>query len=322
MKLAIKFLISCSLLCLFVHCKPTGEALKSTKVAYTIPVEVEQLKDGYLKRIDSFPSNYITPRGVDVWLPKDYSETKKYAVLYMQDGQRMFTGEADRLGREMMGDETATALMNENKIKDVIIVGIHSIGSKRHSNYFPQKAFEALPNKLTDSLMKMAKAMRMNVKMTSDNYLKFIVEELKPYVDDNFSTNSDYQNTFIGGASMGGLISMYAVCEYPDVFGGAACISTHWPGFIPSKDNPIPESFFSYMKTNLPAPETHRFYFDFGTDGMDRFYGEYEDEVNAVFEARGYTSDSFVNKKVEGGNHSEKFWSKRFDEPLLFLLSK
>ena len=322
MKLTIKYLIFCSLFCLFVHCKPSGEVIKSSTIGNTLSVKVEQLKDGSLKRIDSFPSNYITPRGVDIWLPNDYSDTKKYAVLYMQDGQRMFTGEADRQGREMMADETATKLMNDNKIKDVIIVGIHSIGSIRHSNYFPQKPFEALPTKLTDSMMKMAKAMRMNVKITSDNYLKFIVEELKPYVDAEFSTNSDYQNTFIGGASMGGLISMYAVCEYPEVFGGAACISTHWPGLMPSKDNPIPESFFSYMKTNLPSAETHKFYFDFGTKGMDRFYVEYEDDVNAVFESKGYTSDSFVNRKFEDGNHSEKFWSKRFDEPLLFLLSK
>jgi hypothetical protein len=322
MKFAIKYLIFSSLFCLFVYCKPSGEVLKSNKTVTTIPVRDQQLKDGYLKRIDSFPSKFITPRGVDIWLPANYSDSKKYAVLYMQDGQRVFTGEADRQGRELMADETATGLLNENKIKDVIIVGIHSIGRIRHSNYFPEKPFEALPNKLTDSMMKMAKAMRMNVKITSDNYLKFIVEELKPYVDRQYSTYPDYQNTFIGGASMGGLISMYAVCEYPDVFGGAACMSTHWPGLMPSKDNPIPESFFNYMKANLPAPETHKFYFDFGTQGMDRFYVEYEDEVNAVFKSRGYTGNSFVNKKFEDGNHSEEFWSKRFDQPLLFLLSK
>ena len=322
MKLAIKYLVFSSLICLFVQCKPNGEVIKSAKIVNNLPVKVQQLENGSLKRIDSFPSKYITPRGVDIWLPNDYTDTKKYAVLYMQDGQRMFTGEADRNGGEMMADENATALMNENKIKDVIIVGIHSIGRIRHSNYFPQKPFEALPKKLTDSMMKMAKAMRMNVKITSDNYLKFIVEELKPYIDTEFSTKTDYQNTFIGGASMGGLISMYAVCEYPDVFGGAACISTHWPGLMPSKNNPIPESFFSYMKTNLPSPETHKFYFDFGTKGMDRFYGAYEDDVNEAFKSKGYTSDSFVNKKFEDGNHSEIFWSKRFDEPLLFLLSK
>lgn len=121
---------------------------------------------------------------------------------------------------------------------------------------------------------------------------------------------------------MGGLISMYAVCEYPEVFGGAICISTHWPGFFPSKDNPMPESFFMYMKENLPAPGTHKFYFDFGTAGMDRFYGQYEEDVNDVFDSKGYSDDDFVNSRVEGGNHSEKFWSKRFHIPLMFLLEK
>jgi hypothetical protein len=287
-----------------------------------IPVVNQDLEFGRLERIDSFPTKYVTPRNVDIWLPPNYSEEKKYAVLYMHDGQRLFTGEADRKGRELMADETASQLMRDDKIKDVIIVGIHSIGKKRHSNYFPQKPFEALPKKLTDSLMRMAKAMRMNVKITSDNYLKFIVQDLKPFVDSHYSTNTDFQNTFIAGSSMGGLISMYAVCEYPDVFGGAACISTHWPGLFPSEENPIPKAFFDYMKTNLPSPEDHKFYFDFGTKGMDRFYGEYEEDVNEVFASRGYNSDSFVNIKVEGGNHSEEFWSKRFDIPLLFLLKK
>lgn len=118
----------------------------------------------------------------------------------------------------------------------------------------------------------------------------------------------------------GGLISMYAVCEYPEVFGRAICMSTHWSGFFPSKVNPIPGSFFNYMNTNLPPPETHKFYFDFGTMGMDRFYGQYEEAVNRVFEERGYDADNFRNIRVEGGNHSEEFWSKRFHIPLLFLI--
>lgn len=283
---------------------------------------IEDLDNGRLIKIDSFPSQFVTPRGVDIWLPDAYDPSKKYAVMYLNDGQRSFTGEADRKGRELMADENATKLMEAGEIKEVILVGIHSIGRIRHSDYFPQKPFNALPQKLTDSLMRIGKAMNMNTKINSDNYLKFIVEEVKPYIDASFSTNTDFKNTFIGGTSMGGLISMYAVCEYPDVFGGAACMSTHWPGFFPSKENPIPAAFFNYMEENLPPGETHKFYFDFGNKGMDRFYVAFEDQVNAVFQSNGYNETSFVNKLIDGGNHSETYWSKRFDQPLLFLLKK
>jgi len=307
---------------LFVSCGCTNYLSAQSNQLAVPSITTQQLENGLLKRIDSFPSKYVTPRSVDIWLPKDYDATLKYAVLYMHDGQRLFTGESDKKGREMMVDETASILMSDNKIKNLIVVGIHSIGKERHSNYFPQKPFETLPKKRTDSLTLIAQSMGMNVTISSDNYLKFIIEELKPYVDAQFSTKTDVQNTFIAGASMGGLVSMYAVCEYPEVFGGAACLSTHWPGFMPSEGNPIPQVFFEYMKTHLPSSKTHKFYFDFGTEGMDRFYGEFEDEVNALFEANGYTKESFLNLKIEGGNHSEEFWSKRFDVPLLFLLKK
>ena len=303
-------------------CKSTEGTLDMIVVPIKYNTQIQDLEHGRLERIDSFPSNYVTPRGVDVWLPDNYVNTKKYSVLYMQDGQRMFTGEADKRGREMMIDETASRLIQENKIEDLIVVGIHSIGKLRQRNYFPQKPYDSLPVELTDSLQRIGRAMRMNVTINSDAYLKFIVEEVKPYIDGQYSTKADLSNTFIGGASMGGLISMYAVCEYPQIFGGAICMSTHWPGFFPSKDNPIPTVFFDYMRLNLPEPSVHKFYFDFGTDGMDRFYGQYETNVNSVFEERGYSSDDFVNNKIEGGNHSEEFWSKRFHMPLLFLLEK
>ena len=91
----------------------------------------------------------------------------------------------------------------------------------------------------------------------SDHYLRFIVEELKPYVDAHYRTLPDQHNTFIMGSSMGGLISLYAMCEYPHVFGGAGCVSTHFPigrGIA-----------LKYMQDNLPDPKTHKFYFDYGT---------------------------------------------------------
>ena len=80
-------------------------------------------------------------------------------------------------------------------------------------------------------------------KPVSDNYLKFLVTELKPFIDKKYSVYKDMNHTFIAGSSMGGLISMYAICEYPRVFGGAACMSTHWPGIFSAEGNPVPDAF-------------------------------------------------------------------------------
>ncbi len=81
-----------------------------------------------------------------------------------------------------------------------------------------------------------------------------LVKEIKPYIDSHYSTLTDRSNTYIMGSSMGGLISLYAICEYPDVFGGAGCISTHLPmtgvGFFTRNDNRVAKAPESISGTN------------------------------------------------------------------------
>jgi enterochelin esterase-like enzyme len=121
---------------------------------------------------------------------------------------------------------------------------------------------------------------------------------------------------------MGGLISMYAICEYPEVFGGAACLSTHWPGIFTLDDNPIPDSFLLYLKMNLPSPKKHTLYFDHGTKTLDAMYDQFQRRADQIITDGGYTSANFMTKVFEGDDHSEKSWAKRFDIPLLFLFKK
>lgn len=281
------------------------------------------LFSGTLMRIEDFPTNLVSPRNVDIWLPNNYSKEKKYAVLYMHDGQMLFDSTTTWNKQEWKMDEWATQLMNEGKTKDFIIVAPNSISEIRHSDYFPKKPLQYLKN--SDSILDNARRGEKKLfqeDINSDNYLKFIVEEVKPYIDNNYSVFTDKDNTFIAGSSMGGLISMYAICEYPDVFGGAACISTHWPGIMPSENNPVPEAFFEYMKANLPNPDTHKMYFDYGTETLDQHYPQYADAVNTIFLEGGYTQANFKNLEFTGENHSENAWNKRMDVPLTFLLGQ
>lgn len=278
---------------------------------------------GTLLRIDDFPSNHIPPRKVDIWLPEGYSNTKKYAVLYMHDGQMLFDSKITWNQQEWKVDEISRQLMKDSITKDFIVVAPFNINDLRHSEYFPQKPFESLPESVRDSLFE--EAAKNNFKfdsVTSDNYLGFIVNELKPYVDANYSVLSDRDNTFVAGSSMGGLISMYAICEYPEVFGGAACLSTHWPGGDPHDDDLLANTFFKYMRTHVPSAKTHKFYFDYGTETLDKFYPKYASRVNKIFKDKGYDESNFKNLKFKGESHSEQSWQKRLDIPLTFLLKK
>jgi len=282
------------------------------------------LSSGTIKRITVFPSEYVRPRNVDVWLPEGYSKDKKYAVLYMHDGQMLFDATTTWNKQEWKVDEVASQLMKDQKTLDFIVVAMWNHADIRHPNYYPQKPFEALSQKYRDSIVSVAKKQYGSdfKSPDSDSYLKFIVDEVKPYIDGNYSVKTDTQNTFISGSSMGGLISMYALCEYPNVFGGAACLSTHWPGITPYEGNPIPETFFKYLEENLPSPKTHKVYFDYGTATLDKFYLPYQHRVDEVLKLKGFDESNSRNLRFVGHAHDEISWAKRLDIPLTFLMKK
>ena len=283
-----------------------------------------KLSSGTIKRIDSFPSKLVRARTIDIWLPNNYSLKNKYAVLYMHDGQMLFDAESTWNKQEWKVDEIVGGLIDSSKIKNTIVVAIWNHSDIRHSDYYPQKPFDLLPQKFKDSIFSEGqKQFGTSFKgLQSDNYLKFIVEEVKPYIDANFSVHSNMENTFVAGSSMGGLISMYALCEYPKIFGGAACLSTHWPGFMPQENSPVPAAFFKYLAQNLPSPKTHKIYFDYGTETLDEFYLPYQNQLNELLAMKGFNISNSRNLKFDGHDHSENSWNKRFQIPVEFLLKK
>lgn len=283
---------------------------------------LSQLSAGRLQRLEGFRSGYVDPRNVDVWLPADYSPAKKYAVVYMHDGQMLFDSTTTWNRQEWGVDETMSELLTQRKIRNCIVVAIWNNGKFRHPEYFPQKALQYLSEDDRTELMNLSAG---NEKLLqdgplADNYLQFLVKELKPYVDQHFSTLSDRANTFIAGSSMGGLISMYAICEYPEVFGGAACLSTHWPGTFQPENNPVPDALLMYLKKHLPSPQTHRIYFDYGDQTLDSWYEPFQLRADEIMRRAGYNESNWLTRKFPGEDHSERAWKKRLSIPLIFLL--
>jgi len=284
-----------------------------------------QVSSGKVQRIDNFKSNFVDSRTVDVWLPNGYSDTQQYAVLYMHDGQMLYDAATTWNKQSWEVDEVAGKLISEGKIKKFIVVGIWNNSQKRHPEYFPQKPYESLNQTQKDTITaQLQKAGRTKeiFQPISDLYLKFVVTELKPFIDSHFATLKNKENTIIAGSSMGGLISMYAICEYPEVFGGAACISTHWPGIFSTQNNPIPDAFISYMDSHLPDPKTHQIYFDYGNKTLDALYPELQKKVDALMQKKGFTNTNWSTQFFDGKDHSEKSWAERLHIPLQFLLKK
>ncbi len=283
-----------------------------------------KVSSGTLQRHENFQSRYVSARNVDVWLPENYSSTKRYAVLYMQDGQMLFDSSLNWNHSTWDVEVAMTQLQKEAKIKEVIVVGISNNGNSRHADYFPQKPFESLTSKEKETIYASARSSGVPVfnehKIHSDDYLKFMVTELKPFIDRTYPTFPDAKNTVIAGSSMGGLISMYAICEYPEVFGGAACMSTHWPGIFTLENNPIPNAFLKYLPSHLPDPKNHKIYFDYGDQTLDAMYPPLQREVDEIMKTKGFSNENWMTRYFPGEDHSENAWRKRLTIPVIFLL--
>ncbi|MEZ0608180.1 alpha/beta hydrolase [Fibrella sp. WM1] len=287
--------------------------------------ELPKPVSGTIKRLANFPSKYVEARNVDVWLPAGYAANKKYAVLYMHDGQMLFDSATTWNHQSWDVDDVATKLMAAHQVQDFIVVGVWNAGKDRHADYFPQKPFESLTTEQQAFVNRQLQAVGRTTDIfrpNSDAYLKFLVKELKPLIDSTYAVYTDRAHTFVAGSSMGGLISMYALCEYPAVFGGAACLSTHWPGIFSVDDNPVPAAFAAYLRTQLPNAKTHKLYFDYGDQTLDALYPPLQRQVDEVMQAKGYTAANWTTRFFPGNDHSEKSWRERLSVPLDFLLKK
>ena len=290
--------------------------LVACKNANTQEEPVKQVvSSGTLHSYPDFASEHITPRNVTVWTPDGYTIGDSCAVLYMHDGQMLFDANTTWNKQEWQVDEVLGKLIAEKKVKNTIVVAIDNTDD-RLNEYFPSETLNYTPENITDYG-------RMAPK--GDAYLAFLVEELKPFIDEHYRPLTDRDNTFVMGSSMGGLISMYALCQYPNVYGGAVCMSTHLSfGHLPlaGDNHDWAVAFEQYMNQKLPTANTYIVYMDRGTVGIDEPYAPYQIKADSLFQAKGWDEAHFVTRTFEGDEHNETCWAKRLDLPLTFLLGE
>ena len=216
-------------------------------------------------------------------------------------------------------DQTLTRLMRAGIIGPTLVVSLWNADEHRRSEYFPQKHLQCLDSATRDTLLREA----LRGRAQADAYLRFLVEELKPLIDQRYPTLTDSAHTAIMGSSMGGMISVYALCEYPQVFGRAAGLSTHWVG-AHRPNAQLPMAAFRYLQEHLPTPKGHRLYQDHGTTELDALYPPYQRIVDQIARDSGWQEDgpdaNYMSRIFEGSGHNEKDWAQRLEVPVKFLL--
>lgn len=279
----------------------------------------KEVTTGKLYRTKVIGETFKSTVYLDIWVPDCYSPIEKYPVLYLHDGQNLYDAKSSWNKQAWEIDKVGGKLIEEGKIKPFIAVGIFSIDNTRVCDLMPEKVlteyFDHEKYQTTGFENYCKKEIR------GDEYVDLIVNTIKPLIDSTFSTLPDMENTAIMGSSMGGLASFYAMCERPDIFGTAICVSTH---MSVEGETSWAEAVFAYLRDKLPTDSDHKIYFDCGDKTSDYYYVPFFDELVSIPQEKGYTVE---NGKLSygfypGTAHDEASWCKRVDVPLTFLYKK
>lgn len=270
--------------------------------AATQPAPRVSTRTGDLRVHDRLPSGFLG-RDVRVWvlLPPGYDRhpDRRFPVFYLHDGQNLFDDATSFVG-EWQADEIATALIAEGRIRPVILVGIDHAGVHRVDEYTPTRdAAHDAGGRAAD-------------------HARFVVEELKPFIDRTYRTLAGREHTAVGGASLGGLVSIYLVQKHPDVFGSVMALSPSlwWDD----------SALLRAIQPTDPWVARTRAWIDIGDSEAPDDPAANLRNVTSIrllqilFDRAGRAEGrDVILRVVNGGRHNELAWSDRFDDVLLFL---
>ncbi|WCO01258.1 TIM-barrel domain-containing protein [Psychroserpens ponticola] len=237
-------------------------------------------------------------RKIWMYLPPNYnSANQSFPVIYMHDGQNLFDKSTSSYGEEWSVDETLNKLYKDNNMS-FIVVGVDNGEDKRLDEYSPWTHPEYGGGE-------------------GEAYMEFIVQTLKPYIDSNYKTLTNKENTGIIGSSMGGLISHYAALKYPNVFGKVGVFSSAF--WFASED------VNAFTKANGSIQDTKMYFLAGGKEGGNVKFEEISQTVTdmnamiSLLKDTGFSSQNMQSKIVPEGKHNEELWRNNFEEAMLWL---
>jgi len=253
---------------------------------------------GTIHNHPAFPSRLVAPRDVHVYLPPGYERerSRRYPVLYLKDGQNIFDPGA--MGMEWQVDETADALIQAGRIEPLIVVAVANTDARR-DEYTPTSVESKRPD---GSVSKGGGKANL--------YGRFLIKELKPFIDRTYRTRGNAASTAVGGSSLGGLVSVWLALEHPSVFGNVLAVSptAWWDDFVILK-----------KIAALPRMAPVRVWVCIGTlEGENAVSGARR--LRDALAAKGWKRGTdFEYVEQEGGKHDEVSWGSRVEGMLTFL---
>jgi predicted alpha/beta superfamily hydrolase len=255
---------------------------------------------GNIKRHRAFPSKILgNRRDVLVYLPRGYRRfsRRRYPVLYLQDGQNVFDAATSFSGVEWGVDEAAERLIKENLIEPLIVVAVANTGEQRIDEYAPTRG-------VIDAKAKRKK----RSKGLARKYGRFLIDELKPYIDQKYRTNPDAEFTGLGGSSLGGLVTLTIGILYPQVFSRLIVMSPSiwWDDF----------AIYRLVDSIQQKPPL-KIWLDIGT--AEPGWEQARELLNRLLEKGWKLQKDVLYMEAQGADHSEAAWAARVEPALRFL---
>jgi predicted alpha/beta superfamily hydrolase len=249
---------------------------------------------GQLRKHEQFRSRFLrNQRDLIVYTPPSYpgQRTRRFPVLYLHDGQNLFDGATSFIpGQDWHVGQTADECINAGTVEPLIIVGMYNTKA-RVREYTPTQVPKLGGGR-------------------ADRYAKFLIEEVKPFVEGEYRTLSGAQNTGIGGSSLGGLVSLYLGLQHCTIFGKIAALSPSvwWNQLV------------IHRFVNSMHVETRpRIWLDIGTNEGPRMVQDVERFRDVLLKKGWRLGHDLDYEKVAGGQHNEAAWAQRVGPFLQFL---
>ncbi len=248
---------------------------------------------GTVKYHRQLASDGLRSRDVVVWLPPNYKHTTvKYPVLYMHDGQNLFDPKTSAFGVDWQIDETCTRLIDQRVIAPLIVVGIYNT---------PERSQEYLPGEKCNA------------------YRNFVINTVKPLIDQTYRTDRSRDGTLVGGSSAGGLCAFMLAWEHSGVFSKAICMS---PAFkLENDEKKLELDYVSTVADSARPEHSLTFYIDNGGVGLEKRLQPGVDAMIGALRNQGYKAEQdLFYMRDEQARHEEAAWAKRFPAAITKLL--
>jgi len=304
--------------------RTTLQSIAAAGVLATVPTPLSASRmAARMLDFDGVKAAPLPDQRLSIWLPPGYdASSKRYRVLYMHDAQNLFDPAVSNFNKVWAAD---TAMLGHAKATGEdpwVIVGIWSPGADRYRQYMPQPAYNAAGPDLQAQM----DAFGNGKSIVSHAYIDWIAGTLKPWVDQHLRTQTGPQETAIIGSSMGGLISLYAFLEHPQIFGRAGCVSTHWPGTAPQEVGQTNAEmlgiWLDFIGERLGQPSNRKLWFDHGNATLDAHYPPYQAAIDAQIAATDWIRrQHWESRFYPGAEHEENAWKERLPDVLAWALA-